>query len=90
MKFRTAVINIVFLWLILAISHVKPQKRETIEKFNEILDIREEIRRFNIDRDLFFNGQMRVIPSIVRAGLSMTTSDVTVVLRFVTMLNVAR
>ena len=66
------------------------QKREDIEKFNEILDIREELRRFNVDHDLYYNAQMRVIPNIVRAGLSMTTSDVTVVLRFVTMLNIAR
>ncbi len=66
------------------------QKRETIEKLNEILDIREEIRRFDIDRDLYFNGQMRVMPSIVRSGLSMTTGDVTIVLRLVVMINIAR
>ena len=66
------------------------QKRETIDKLNEILDIREEIRRFDIDRDLYFNGQMRVMPSIVRSGLSMTTGDVTIVLRLVTMINIAR
>ena len=66
------------------------QKRETIEKLNEILDIREEIRRFDIDRDLYFNDQMRVMPSIVRSGLSMTTGDVTIVLRLVVMINIAR
>ena len=66
------------------------QKRETIEKLNEILDIREEIRRFDIDHDLYFNGQRRAMTSIVRSGLSMTTGDVTIVLRLVTMINIAR
>ena len=45
---------------------------------------------FDIDQDYYFDFQTETIPSIVRSGLSPTTADVTLVIRFATMLNLAR
>ena len=50
----------------------------------------EETGRFNIERDNYFVFQTTEIPNIVRAGISPTTADVTLVIRFATMLNLAR
>ena len=69
---------------------VNAQSSDLIEKLEDIINIRERTRRFNIDRDFYFDYQMEAIPSIVRSGLSETTGDVTTVIRFATMLNLAR
>ena len=72
------------------ITLIKSQSRDLIENLEHIIAIREETRRFNIDRDYYFDFQTDYIPSIVRSGLSPTTGDVTLVIRFATMLNLAR
>ena len=61
-----------------------------VKKVEDQVDIRREARGFNIDRDFFFDFQNRYVPSIVRSGLSETTGAVTTVIRFATMLNLAR
>ena len=66
------------------------QSSELIETLEDIISIRENTRRFNIDRDFYFDFQQDYVPSIVRSGLSETTGDVTLVIRFATMLNLAR
>ena len=72
------------------ISLVKGQSRDLIDNLENIIKIREETRRFNIDRDYYFDFQTDYVPSIVRSGISPTTGDVTLVIRFATMLNLAR
>ena len=83
-----------FIWLLYffggMITLIKSQSRDLIENLEDIIAIREETRRFNIDRDYYFDFQTDYIPSIVRSGLSPTTGDVTLVIRFATMLNLAR
>ena len=76
--------------IFLVISLVKGQSRDLIDNLENIIQIREETRRFNIDRDYYFEFQTDYVPSIVRSGLSETTGDVTLVIRFATMLNLAR
>ena len=66
------------------------QSSDLIEKLEDIIEIRENTRRFDIDREYYFDYQSDYVPSIVRSGLSETTGDVTIVLRFATMLNLAR
>lgn len=68
----------------------KGQSRDLIETLEDIIQIRENTRRFNIDRDFYFDHTQDYVPSIVRSGLSETTGDVTIVIRFATMLNLAR
>ena len=87
-NFRT----ITFIWLLcfaINSSLTKCQSRDLIENLEDIIEIREQTRRFNIDRDYYFDFQTDYIPSIVRSGLSPTTGDVTLVIRFATMLNLA-
>ena len=74
----------------MVISLVKGQSRDLIDNLENIIKIREETRRFNIDRDYYFDFQTDYVPSIVRSGISPTTGDVTLVIRFATMLNLAR
>ena len=69
---------------------VRAQSRALLNSVEDIIEIRREMRRFNIDRDFYFDAVNRAIPSIVRSGLSETTGDVTLVIRFATMLNLAR
>ena len=76
--------------IFLVISLVKGQSRDLIDNLENIIKIREETRRFNIDRDYYFDFQTDYVPSIVRSGISPTTGDVTLVIRFATMLNLAR
>jgi hypothetical protein len=80
--------------LLLSILIVVPvilgQRSEDLKVLQDITDIRNEVRNFNIDRDYFFQAVAKAIPSIVRSGLSKTTGDVTTVIRFATMLNLAR
>ena len=55
--------TITFIWLffvILAIFPVtKSQSRDLIENLEDIIEIREQTRRFNIDRDYYFDFQAR-------------------------------
>ena len=55
--------TITFIWLfcvILAIFPVtKSQSRDLIENLENIIEIREQTRRFNIDRDYYFDFQAR-------------------------------
>ena len=83
-SYRTITLIFVF------ISLVKGQSRDMIDNLENIIKIREETRRFNIDRDYYFDFQTDYVPSIVRSGISPTTGDVTLVIRFATMLNLAR
>ena len=83
-SYRTITLIFVF------ISLVKGQSRDLIDNLENIIKIREETRRFNIDRDYYFDFQTDYVPSIVRSGISPTTGDVTLVIRFATMLNLAR
>ena len=76
--------------IFVVISLVKGQSRNLIDNLENIIKIREETRRFNIDRDYYFDFQTDYVPSIVRSGISPTTGDVTLVIRFATMLNLAR
>ena len=76
--------------IFLVTSLVKGQSRDLIDNLENIIKIREETRRFNIDRDYYFDFQTDYVPSIVRSGISPTTGDVTLVIRFATMLNLAR
>ena len=76
--------------IFVVISLVKGQSRDLIDNLENIIKIREETRRFNIDRDYYFDFQTDYVPSIVRSGISPTTGDVTLVIRFATMLNLAR
>ena len=76
--------------IFVVISLVKGQSRDLIDNLENIIKIREETRRFNIDRDYYFDFQTDYVPSIVRSGVSPTTGDVTLVIRFATMLNLAR
>ena len=76
--------------IFLVISLVKGQSRDLIDNLENIIKIREETRRFNINRDYYFDFQTDYVPSIVRSGISPTTGDVTLVIRFATMLNLAR
>ncbi len=66
------------------------QKREDLEDLEDIQRIRRVAQSFNIDRDFFFKAIQDFVPKIVRKGISETTSDVTIVIRFATMLNLAR
>ena len=58
--------TITFIWLffvILAISPVtKSQSRDLIDNLENIIEIREQTRRFNIDRDYYFDFQARPSP----------------------------
>jgi hypothetical protein len=60
--------TITFIWLfcvILAIFPVtKSQSRDLIENLENIIEIREQTRRFNIDRDYYFDFQARPCPFI--------------------------
>ena len=76
--------------IFVVLSLVKGQSRDLIDNLENIIKIREETRRFNIDRDYYFDFQTDYVPSIVRSGISPTTGDVTLVIRFATMLNLAR
>ena len=49
--------------MILAISPVtKSQSRDLIDNLENIIEIREQTRRFNIDRDYYFDFQARPCP----------------------------
>ena len=78
------------LGLFLTASLISAQRSDLLEKVEEQVDIRREARSFDIDRDFFFDAVNRYVPSIVRSGLSETTGAVTTVIRFATMLNLAR
>ena len=78
------------LGLFLTATLVSAQRSDLLEKVEEQVDIRREARSFDIDRDFFFDAVNRYVPSIVRSGLSETTGAVTTVIRFATMLNLAR
>ena len=78
------------LGLFLTAPLISAQRSDLLEKVEEQVDIRREARSFDIDRDFFFDAVNRYVPSIVRSGLSETTGAVTTVIRFATMLNLAR
>ena len=78
------------LGLLLTATLISAQRSDLLEKVEEQVDIRREARSFDIDRDFFFDAVNRYVPSIVRSGLSETTGAVTTVIRFATMLNLAR
>ena len=78
------------LGLFLTANLISAQRSDLLEKVEEQVDIRREARSFDIDRDFFFDAVNRYVPSIVRSGLSETTGAVTTVIRFATMLNLAR
>ena len=78
------------LGLFLTATLISAQRSDLLEKVEEQVDIRREARSFDIDRDFFFDAVNRYVPSIVRSGLSETTGAVTTVIRFATMLNLAR
>ena len=77
-------------YLCLGVLQIRAQSSDLLEKVEEQVDIRREARSFDIDRDFFFDAVNRYVPSIVRSGLSETTGAVTTVIRFATMLNLAR
>lgn len=71
-------------------STIRAQSSALLKQLNDINEIRSEMRRFDLDRDYFFDAVNNAIPSIIRSGLSETTGDVSLVIRFATMLNLAR
>ena len=84
-KFQIVAISLSLVW-----AYAKAQSSELVDKLQDMIEIREKARRFNVDRDFYFDFTNDYVPSIVRSGLSETTGDVTVVIRFATMLNLAR
>ena len=87
---KTTVLVLVFSISLLWPNVADAQSRQLLDTVENIIDIRREMRRFDIDRDYFFDAVNRAVPSIVRSGLSETTGDVTLVIRFATMLNMSR
>jgi len=84
-KFQIVAISLSLVW-----AYARAQSSELVDKLQDMIEIREKARRFNVDRDFYFDFTNDYVPSIVRSGLSETTGDVTVVIRFATMLNLAR
>ena len=50
--------TITFIWLFCVVL-TKSQSRDLIENLENIIEIREQTRRFNIDRDYYFDFQAR-------------------------------
>lgn len=76
--------------LLVCFGLIKGQTREQLEELQQAEDVRRQLQAFNIDRDNYFDAVTTAIPNIVRSGLSKFTGDVTLVIRFATLLNVAR
>ena len=79
-----------FIFLLATLSSARCQSSTLLKQLDAINDIRSEMRKFDLGRDYFFDAVNRAIPSIIRSGLSETTGDVSIVIRFATMLNLAR
>ncbi len=85
-------------FLVLVVATVGPmvwplasaQNKELKEEYEEYVEIRQQIKSFNLDTGNFYDAFRRAMPKIVRKGLDPNAATLPTILRFTTMLNLAR